>query len=129
MEYVIIVFYCDNNSYDQAQEHIGCCWACQTHQVCGNIRRARFVFAYSYPYLELTSDDKLIIRNCIKNGDDQLAERVHKCKKDKNYQNLQIYLRKFVKDLKENDKYGMGILKPNQRGKTPLTLKSAKNQT
>ncbi len=51
-------------------------------------------------YLELPSEDRITLRNQVKAGDEQLMERLNQCKKDKNYHQLQIYLRKFVQKLK-----------------------------
>ena len=84
---------------------------------------------YLWSNLEVPTDDRIFIRNRIKEGDEQLANRVHQCKKDKNYQTLQIYLRKYVqKQKKSNGCLGpMGFYSKecsSRRGKTPLTLKS-----
>ena len=81
-------------------------------------------------YLELPSDDRITLRNQVKAGDEQLILKLNQCKKDKNYHQLQIYLRKYVHKLKENDKFGGGLqIVKNTRGRTPQTLKSTKNPT
>lgn len=88
------------------------------------------MFTYSFSKVELPSDDRLILRNQVKEGDEQLSSRILQCKRDKNYQSLQIYLRKYIQNYKEVHRYGINVVRHSNRGKTPQTIKSiTKNLT
>jgi hypothetical protein len=56
-------------------------------------------------------------------------KRIYQCKSDKNYQSLQIYLRKYIQKIKKNNNSKFEIQKNTNRGKTPFTLKSINNPT
>ena len=60
---------------------------------------------YMEEYLEIPTDDRICIRNRIKEGDEEVATRIYLCKKDKNYHSLQVHLRKYVQRLKKSQGY------------------------
>ena len=66
---------------------------------------------YLYFYLEIPADDRLILRNKIKSGDEELSSRVYKCKKDKDYHQLQVYLRKYLNNAKNTNRFGYSSFK------------------
>lgn len=81
--------------------------------------------SYSSSHAEVPADDRLILRNRIREGDDALANRILQCKRDKNFHSLQICLRKYLQREKKNNNFGLIVRDASsRRGKTPQTFKS-----
>lgn len=59
---------------------------------------------YNCHYPEIPNDDKLIIRRKIKDGDKDITSLFDAHKKEKNFTDLQIKLRKIIVTLKGQEK-------------------------
>lgn len=89
--------------------------------------------AYIHFKVEISNDDKLILRNRIKQEDKEITNHFLKHKKDKNYQLLQINLRKTLQTIKGNNKLNLiQQLRGSSAGKrpqTPINMKKKNNIT
>jgi hypothetical protein len=62
------------------------------------------VSTYFSFYSEISSDDRLILRKFIKDDEPDIITLFDRFKKDRNYSNLQVSLRKFVQVIKSEQK-------------------------
>jgi hypothetical protein len=60
--------------------------------------------SYKWPHVEIPNDDKLLIRRKIKDGEEEVVGLFETHRRDKNYHELQIKLRKVVQSEKNHEK-------------------------
>lgn len=69
------------------------------------------MLTYLTTHLEIPADDRLILHRKVKNGDEELSSRIYQCKKDKDFHQLQVYLRKYLQNMKASNKYSYSAYK------------------
>ena len=91
------------------------------------------MLAYFFPKKEIPHEDRLLLRNRVKANDKEIISHLLKCKKDKNFHQLQVHLRKIIQTIKGNAKFNIieqiRSSSSAKRSRTPISIHKKNNMT